>query len=112
MSDVRSFKISLLPDAALALVKEQVGQNTELIHEELNRVSAGVYIGTLVFERYYFRSGNQAALIVIIDNLKGYTDVRLIATAGSRGLVLKLDYGAGRSFAGSVEKLLEDYKLN
>jgi hypothetical protein len=112
LSHTHSFNISLSPGEALSLIKSELPAQTELIHEELNDAGDNRFIGTLIYERYFFRSGNQAGLIVIIDNLNGETNVRLIAVGSSNSLVFKIDWGAGRSFATSVEKLLAPYIIN
>ncbi|OKP94412.1 DUF6054 family protein [Paenibacillus sp. P46E] len=111
MSDVYSFNVSLQPMEALIMVKESMPAGSELLHEEYNEVGNGYSIGTLVYERYFFRSGNQAALIVISDNLHGVTNIRLIAAGASKGIIMKMDWGAGKSFASSVEKVLSAYIL-
>jgi len=112
MSVTESFNISLQPMEALSLIKDELSQSTELIHEEFNEISANLCIGTLIYERYFFRSGNQAGLVVIIDNLHGVTNVRLIALAASNSLVFKIDWGASKSFAASVEKILSRYIID
>ncbi|WP_379127116.1 DUF6054 family protein [Paenibacillus sp. sgz500958] len=112
MSNVYSFNISLTPYQALSLIRDTLPRNSELVHEEINDAGDGRMIGTLVYERYFFRSANQAALVIIIDNLQGVTNVRLIAAGVSNGMILKIDWGAGASFVSSVEKLLEPYVID
>ena len=84
-------------------------QTADLVHEESFDIEEGKFIGTLVFEKYYFRSQNRAALIVIIDNFKGVTSVRSISTGSSQGLFLNFDWGAADDFASSVKEILKDY---
>ncbi|MNC59194.1 hypothetical protein D3C76_181750 [compost metagenome] len=111
MQNMYSFNVSLQPMEALVMVKEGLSADSELLHEEYHEVGDAHSIGTLVYERYFFRSGNQAALVVIFDNFQGVTNARLIAAGGSRGKIMKMDWGAGKSFASSVEKLLSAYIL-
>ncbi|WP_379152794.1 DUF6054 family protein [Paenibacillus sp. sgz5001063] len=111
MADGYSFNVSLQPEEVLIMVKEGMPVSSELLYEEHNELGDGYSIGTMIYERYFFRSGNQAALVIIFDNLQGVTNVRLIAAGASKGIVMKLDWGAGQSFASSVEKLLSDYIL-
>ncbi|WP_280767945.1 DUF6054 family protein [Paenibacillus sp. PastH-2] len=95
----------------MALIKDGMGPDAELLHEELNNLGDGRMIGTLVYERYYFRSGNQAAMVIIADNLQGICNIRLIPAGSSNSMILKVDWGAGKSFAASVAKLLSDYTV-
>ena len=112
MSVTHQFNISISPFEALSLVKAGLGENTELIHEELNNLGSDQSIGTMIFERYFHRSGNQAGLVVNIDNLQGVTNVRLIAVGSSGSKYFKIDWGAGESFASSVEKILSSYIID
>lgn len=102
-----SFNVNIAPLAALNLVKDN--QNADLVHEEHHNVGQDKLIGTQIYEKYYFRSKNRAALIVIIDNLKGTTNVRAIATGSSEGLIFNFDWGAADDFASSVENILDPY---
>lgn len=80
-----------------------------MIHEEINHVGDQKYIANLVFEKYFMRVGNRAGLIVIFDNTKEETEVRVIATASSQGMIFNFDWGAGDDFADSVREILEEY---
>jgi hypothetical protein len=104
-----NFNVSITPQEALDLVK--VNLDGELVHEEYNAVDQDRLIGTQIYEKYYFRSKNRAALIVIIDNLKETTNVRAIATGSSYGLIFNFDWGAANNFVSSVEKILTDYMI-
>ncbi|SEC04210.1 DUF6054 family protein [Paenibacillus sp. GP183] len=102
-----SFNVSIAPLEALDFVKDN--QNADLVHEEYNVVGQDKLIGTQIYEKYYFRSKNRAALIVIIDNLKGPTNVRAIATGSSEGLIFNFDWGAADNLVTSIEKILGEY---
>ena len=101
------FKVSLPLIQAMELIKE--GQNSELVHEEVLDIGNGKLTGTLIFEKYFFRSSNRAALIVILDNLEGVTDLRVVSTGSSQGLVINFDWGAASDFVKSVRWSLKDY---
>lgn len=106
----RSFNVSITPYQALELVMNQ--QNADLVHEEYHPLGEGKEIGTQVYEKYYFRSKNRAALIVMTDNLRGVTNVRVVATGSSEGLIFNFDWGAADDFASSVESILEEYIID
>lgn len=101
------FKISIGPEEAFKLIKEN--QGAELVHEEFFNLGEGKHIGILVYEKYYFRAGNKVALIIIVDNFKGYTEVRSISTGSSSSAFFDLDWGAADNFAGSVKSILKDF---
>lgn len=102
-----NFKVSISPLKALELVKENM--DADLVHEETHDLSKGIYIGTLIFEKYYMRVKNRVALVVIIDNIYGQTDVRSVSTGSSEGMIFNFDWGAADSFAGSVQDILGAY---
>ena len=102
-----NFKVSITPKEALDLVK--ANESADLVHEEIHNVGNGVYIGTIVFEKYFMRVESRVALIVIIDNIYGHTDVRSISTGSSQGMFFKFDWGASEKFSSSVKNILERY---
>jgi hypothetical protein len=102
-----NFKVSISPKEALELVRQR--ENADLVHEETHDLGKGIYIGTLVFEKYFMRVKNRVALVVIIDNIYGQTGVRAISTGSSEGIIFNLDWGASESFASSVQKILESF---
>lgn len=104
---IQNFKVSIDPMRALGLIKDE--ENADLVHEEIHDLGGNKYIGTLIFEKFFFRNSNRAALIVIIDNIKGYTDVRSVSTGSSQGMIFNFDWGAASEFAGSVKDILENY---
>lgn len=111
MSESYQLNVRLRPNETLAVIKEGMDQDSELLYEELHELGEGRMMGTLVYERYFFRSSNQAALVILVDNLQGVSNVRLIPAGSSKGAVWKFDWGAGKSFAFSVEQILADYIL-
>lgn len=102
-----SFNVNIMPAEALELVKNN--QDADLVYEEYNDLGSDKMIGTQIYEKYFFRTSNRAALIVIIDNIKGITNVRAIATGSSEGLIFNLDWGAADDFVTSVEEILEEF---
>lgn len=106
----KSLIVDILPDEVLMKVKNNI--NADLIHEEFHEVQDRKSIGTLVFEKYFFRVKNRVALVVIADSLSGNTNVRIISTASSEGMFLSFDWGASDSFIREVEDILSNNILS
>lgn len=104
-----SYKVSLTPKEALELVKKN--ESADLVHEELHNLGSNVYIGTLIFDKYFLRVDSNVALVVIIDNIYGPTGVRTISTGSAQGF-LKFDWGASEKFTTSVRKILDKYIMD
>ncbi|AGK96097.1 DUF6054 family protein [Clostridium pasteurianum] len=102
--------VNILPDEVLSKIKNNI--DADLIHEEFHEVQDKKYIGTLVFEKYFFRVKNRVALVVIADNFDDNTKVRVISTASSEGIFFNFDWGAGDSFMGEVENILSNNILS
>ncbi|SFU59014.1 DUF6054 family protein [Alicyclobacillus macrosporangiidus] len=102
-----AFQVNLTPADAYQKVRDE--QDADLVHEEFHDLGEGRCLGTLIFERYYFRTKNRAALVVLVDNLQGVTEVRAIATGSSEGLFFNIDWGASENFVRSVERILRDF---
>ncbi|MDX9918006.1 MAG: DUF6054 family protein [Gudongella sp.] len=100
-------RVNLPLQVAMQFVKD--GQKSDLVHEEILDFGNGKLSGTLIFEKYYFRAENRAALIVLFDNLKDYTEIRVISTGSTQGIFLKIDWGAADDFASSVRKTLKNH---
>lgn len=107
-----AFNVSITPREVLELVKKhQRDKGTELIHEELHDLGDNKAIGILVFQKYYFRASNKAALVVFADNLKGSTEVRSVSTGSSQSVLFNFDWGAADDFANSTRDILREYLL-
>lgn len=102
-----SFKISITPKEAYDILQED--DSLDLVYDEFKRPVAEKEIAILIFEKYYFRSENRAALTVIIDNFNGVTSVTSIAAGSSKGIIFNFDWGAADNFAESVRKVFKDY---
>ncbi len=102
-----NFKVSL--DALTTLETIKNSQDSELVHEEIVDVGNGKMVATLIFEKYFIRAKNRAALVITLDNIEDHTDLRIISTGSSQGMIFNFDWGAADSFVSSVRKSLEDY---
>lgn len=102
-----NFKVSLNALSTLEIIKNT--QTAELVHEEIIDVGNEKMVATLIFEKYYIRASNRAALIITLDNIEGLTDLRVVSTGSSQGIFVNFDWGAADSFVSSVRKALKDY---
>lgn len=107
---IYNYKVNLEPIIVFEMIKKQ--QNAELVYEEHFNLEDDKFTGTLIFEKYYMRTGSWASLIVIIDNINEYTDIRSISTGSSQGLFSNLDWGAADSFAKSVGNIVNNYIID
>ena len=104
---ILEFTVSISPIETYNILNDEV--NAELVHREIKNVDAGKQFVVMVFEKYYFRAENRAALTIIIDNVEGITSLRVIAAGSSKGWLFNFDWGAAESFADSIRKILEQY---
>lgn len=103
---MNSVAVNILPSEVLKKVKNPI--DADLVHEEFHQVDNEKSIGTLIFEKYFFRVKNRIALVIIVDNFSENTNVRIISTASSEGVFFNFDWGASDSFIGQVENVLSD----
>ncbi|MFA5576457.1 MAG: DUF6054 family protein [Tissierellaceae bacterium] len=103
------FSVNISPAEAMNIVKKN--HNADLVHEEKIDLGDRKAVCILVYEKYYLRAENRAALTVIIDNSSGQTKVRSIAAGSSKGLLFGFDWGAGDDFAYSIKSMLEKYTI-
>lgn len=103
-----NFKVSLDALSTIEKIKNGQIEFSELMNEEIIDVKNGKIVATLIFEKYYFRSGNWAALIATVDNIEELTHLRIVSI-GSSGNVLNFDFGSAKSFVNSIRVSLADY---
>lgn len=101
-----SFKVNMDAKAAYELVKAD--QNSELVYEEII-LEGEDFVGIIIFEKYFMRVSNRAALTVIVDNTNGVTNIKAISTGSSQGMFFNFDWGASDDFANSVINTFERY---
>lgn len=104
-----NFQVNVSPEKAFELLRRH--PEADLVHEELHDAGEGRQFGTMIFEKYYLRAGNRAALVVMLDNLQGTTEVRVVATGSGQGMFFKMDWGAADDLARTVERVFWDHKL-
>ena len=102
-----NFKISLTTREEYNMLQDF--HNAELVYDEFKSPGEGKYIAIMIFEKYYFRSENRAAMTVIIDNFADTTSVTAVAAGSSQGIIFNFDWGAADDFAESVRKFFKDH---
>ncbi|WP_027631556.1 DUF6054 family protein [Clostridium hydrogeniformans] len=100
-------KVSISPSIAQEIVEKNIG--ADLVYSEINRIDGNIEYGVSIFEKYFFRASNRAALTVIFNNVNGETLVKAIATGSSQGVIFNMDWGAADDFAYSAIECLEKY---
>lgn len=101
-------KVSLPVKQAADMIVDKL--DGRLVHIETHQVE-GKNMTTLVFEKYFMRVKNRVALVVILEDFKGDTSLRVVSTGSSEGMFINFDWGAANSFVSSVERILSDYIL-
>lgn len=107
---IYNYKVSLAAKEAFQMIRQN--QKAELVYEEEFNLDGDKFTGTLIYDKYYMRAKNRAALIVLIDNFNGSTDIRAISTGSSQGMIFDFDWGAADHFANSVGEILRDYIID
>jgi len=68
----------------------------------------GDYVAVLLYEQYFMRVSNQAALMLVISGDGQSCAVKSVACAASGDLLLQFDLGAAGDFAAEPLQLLRD----
>lgn len=102
-----SFNVNISPKEVCDILRNEM--NEDLVHEEYHNIESGKFIATMIYEKYYFRASNRAALIVIVDDLYGQTNLRVISTGSSQGMIFNFDWGAANDFVKIVKRILKKY---
>lgn len=101
--------VNLTPWDALEMVKKEM--DARLVYQESHDLGNGRWIGTLIYEKYYMRVSSRVALVVIADNIYGYTGVRCVSTGSSQGMIFNFDFGASEEFSGRPLQILAPYTI-
>lgn len=81
--------------------------HVELVSEDVFE-SGEDYIAVMLYQQYFMRAGNRAALMLVVAGRGGETRVKAVATGSSRDLVLDWDLGAAQDFVEEPLNLLRD----
>lgn len=104
--EARIFKVNLDVLKTYQLLLNE--QDAILIDHELKTCGEN-NLAILVYEKYYFRVKNKVSLVIIVDDMDGYTRVKVLGTGGGTALSSNFDWGAGNHFENSVIHVLKDY---
>ncbi|MEL7610464.1 MAG: DUF6054 family protein [Bacillota bacterium] len=63
-----------------------------------------------VYEKHFYRAGNRLTLTIVGDDFAGVTRIHCIGGGGGEGL-FRFDWGASKSFEGTIERALEPYRV-
>lgn len=107
---IYNYKVRLSPKEAFEKIK--LNQNADLVYEEEFQLNGDKFTGTLIFEKYYMRAKNRAALIVLINDFSGLTHITSVSTGSSEGIIFNFDWGAADNFANSVGEILHDFIID
>ncbi len=82
--------------------------HVELVSEDV--FEGEDYIAVMLYQQYFMRAKNRAALMVVIAGREGETatKVKTVATGSSEGLIFDFDWGAADDFAYEPISLLKD----
>ncbi|MCL1632232.1 DUF6054 family protein [Sporolactobacillus sp. CPB3-1] len=93
------------------LCKSHVSPSADQVYES-HTEEAGIAQCILVYQRYFLRNSNYAAMTVVIDNLGGKTKVTVVATGGSGSLLTSWDWGAASDWLSDSTACFSDYIVN
>lgn len=105
---IREFTVKISPTEAMSVIESHVvgGSISGTLVDRYVRQVGEYEVHVMVLEKYYMRSSNRASLTVTIDDFGEDTKVHVVASGGSEGVFFRFDWGAGNSFANSVETAL------
>lgn len=111
--ETQTMKVSLYPSNIIGKLAEIEGLG-DVVHVELIQINETKEVAIAIFEKFYLRAGNYAALTVISNNTddpSGATTVKAISTGSSSSYFPKIDLGASKDFVKHVVEALEQYRL-
>lgn len=111
---VREFNVSLNPVVAMQKIHEGVsgGSISGKLVDHYERAVGDHQVFVFVLEKYFIRTSNRSSMTVTIDNFDGVTKVHAVASGSSESVFFRFDWGAGDSFANSVEQALVEYIIS
>lgn len=107
---VREFTVNISPALAMNAIEAYIMREevTGTLVDWYVRLVGEHEVHVIIFEKYTMRTTSRASLTVTIDNFGGDTKVHAVASGGSAGPHLHIDWGARENFLNSVEAALGD----
>jgi len=93
-----------IKEIALAIKSET---NAELVCENYHHIDF-VNVGVLAFEKYFFRNGSYASLMVVLTENGDEKTADIIGSGGGEGL-FNISWGANAEMAEKTERILSRY---
>lgn len=111
---IREFNINISPEEAMNKINDGVikGSITGKLIDVYERLSGDHQVVVFVLEKFFMRTGNRASMTVTIDNFGASTKVHAVASGSSESPFFRFDWGAGDSFANSVENALAQHIIS
>lgn len=104
-----SIKVNITPSEAQKIVERHI--SADLVDTQGFPLENGKEICISIYEKYFFRTSNRAALTITFDNVYGETNVKIVSTGSSEGVIFNFDWGASSDFVGEVVKALSKYRI-
>jgi hypothetical protein len=111
---IKEFNINISPDEAMNKITEGVikGTISGKLVDFYERFSGEHQIMVFVLEKFFMRTSNRSSMTVTIDNFGDVTKVHAVASGSSESPFFRFDWGAGDSFANSVENALAQHIIS
>ncbi|MDF2699235.1 MAG: hypothetical protein K0Q49_791 [Haloplasmataceae bacterium] len=101
------FNVNIDPVNSYDLIKNNLNYTdlTNLVFEELKTTHNNGTFGVLIFEK---TDGNKPSIAVLIDNLAGTTNIKVIGSGAGTGWLYRFDW-CETNLANNIKEILNDY---
>lgn len=106
MSAINEITVYAEPSVVHEYLRDSLS-HIEMVSEDVFQTDHS-YVAVMLYQQYFMRAKNRAALMVLISGTIGQssTRVKTVATASSEGLIFDFDWGAAADFASEPIDLL------
>jgi hypothetical protein len=108
MGVVKEARLRATPREVLSAIDQSLGRSDD-VFRDLREIGGRTY-GVAIYEQYFMRAGNRAAITVVADDFAadGTTLVRVVVTGSSRGLIINFDWGVAGDYAAEAIRIVSD----